>query len=211
MAPVIVPPEAVRRFDAADTLWHWYEAEHRSAAELWLEIGKKSAPWPTVTYEEALDIALCFGWIDAIKKSWSAESWVQRFLPRRPKSIWSQKNCTHVARLIAEGRMQPAGHAEIAAARADGRWDKAYAGSASMEFPSDLLAAIEAEPRALETFLTLNANNRFALAFRTHNLKTEAGRKKRIASFVAMLAEGRTIYPNGTRRPGKGAEGEDIG
>lgn len=206
MAPVIVPPEAVRRFAGFEPLWSWYETAHRVETELWLEIGKKSAPWPSVTYDEALDIALCFGWIDAIKKSWSAESWVQRFLPRKPRSLWSQKNRDHVARLIAEGRMQAAGHAEIAAAKANGRWDRAYAGSANMEFPADLLAAIEAEPRALETFLTLNANNRFALAFRTHNLKTEAGRKKRIAAFVDMLAEGRTIYPNGAGRPARGEE-----
>lgn len=199
MAPVIPNPDAIRDFPDAAAFEAWLSANHDKAGELWLKIHKKGSGLPSVTYDEALDVALCWGWIDGQKKSFDAQSFLQRFTPRGRKSIWSQRNREHVERLTKAGRMQPPGQREVAAAKADGRWEKAYASPSKMEPPEDLLAAIEAEPAAYETYLTLNAQNRFALAFRTHNMKTEAGRKKKIADLVAMLKRGETIYPNGKR------------
>lgn len=197
MSPVVVNPEAVREFKDQAALEAWFARHHAKAPELWLKLHKKASGRPSVTYAEALDVALCWGWIDAIKKSFDADSFLQRFTPRGARSIWSTRNQEHVARLLEAGRMQPSGQAEIDRARADGRWERAYGGSKTMEFPPDLLAAIAAEPAALALFEKLTAQNRFALAFRVHNLKTEAGRKNKIAAFVAMLKRGETIYPNG--------------
>ena len=145
-------------------------------------------------------MALCWGWIDAIRKPFDDKSFLQRYTPRGKRSVWSTRNQGIVAKLIEDGRMQPAGQAEIDRAKEDGRWARAYDGAAKMEFPSDLLAAIEAEPKALELFQTLNAQNRYALAFRTHHMRTEAGRRKKIETFVEMLKRGETIYPNGKRK-----------
>ncbi|MGN6683456.1 MAG: YdeI/OmpD-associated family protein [Devosia sp.] len=197
MPPVTVNPDAVHEFKDQAALEKWFVKNHAKAPELWLKLHKKASGRPSVTYAEALDVALCWGWIDGIKKSFDADSFLQRFTPRGPKSIWSTRNQEHVARLIKAGRMQPSGQAEIDRAKADGRWDRAYGGSRTMEFPPDLLAAIKAEPAALALFEKLTAQNRFALAFRVHNLKTEAGRRKKIEDFVAMLKRGETIYPNG--------------
>jgi uncharacterized protein YdeI (YjbR/CyaY-like superfamily) len=163
-------------------------------------VHKKGSGLASVTISEALDAALSWGWIDGIRKAFDDKSYLQRYTPRGRKSIWSQVNRDHVARLVAEGRMTEHGLKHVEAAKADGRWDRAYAPARSMEIPPDLLAAIEAEPDALETFAKLNAQNRFALAFRTHNMKTEDGRSKKIASLVDMLKRGETIYPNGARR-----------
>jgi len=199
MAPFVVNQDAVREFKDQAALEAWFTRHHARAPELWLKLHKKGSGLPSVTYAEALDVALCWGWIDAIKKSFDDRSFLQRFTPRGAKSIWSTRNQEHVARLIEAGRMRPAGQAEIDRAKADGRWDRAYAGSKTMEFPSDLLAAIEAEPKAFELFQRLNAQNRFSLAFRTQNMKTPAGRAKKIAGFVEMLKRGETIYPNGKK------------
>lgn len=197
MAPVTPDPEKIRGFACAADFEKWLQHNHDRQDELWLKIHKKASGLPTVTYAEALDVALCWGWIDGQKKTFDGSSFLQRFTPRKGKSIWSQINRGHVARLIAAGRMTPHGQRHVDAAIADGRWDAAYASGRNMEFPADLQAAIEAEPRARETFRTLNSTNRYALAFRTHHMKTEAGRKKRIAEFVKMLARGETPYPNG--------------
>ncbi len=197
MPPVTPHPEKIRGFACAQDFENWLKQNHDQEDELWLKIHKKVAGLPTVTYAEALDVALCWGWIDGQKKSFDDRSFLQRFTPRRGKSCWSQINRGHVARLIAAGRMTPHGQKQIDAALADGRWEAAYASGRNMQFPADLQAAIEADPKARETFFTLNAANRYALAFRTHNLKTEAGRKKRIAEFVKMLARGETLHPNG--------------
>ncbi|SFQ55657.1 Uncharacterized conserved protein YdeI, YjbR/CyaY-like superfamily, DUF1801 family [Nitratireductor indicus] len=140
-------------------------------------------------------MCLCFGWIDGIRKGFDDRSFLQRYTPRGKKSIWSRINVDNVARLIGEGRMTEHGLAEAEAAKAEGRWDRAYASVREMTLPDDLLSAIEAEPRAKETLATLNSQNRYALAFRLHNMKTEAGRRKKIESFVAMLKPGETIYP----------------
>jgi uncharacterized protein YdeI (YjbR/CyaY-like superfamily) len=151
-----------------------------------------------VSITDALDVALCWGWIDGIRKAFDEQSFLQRYTPRRPKSIWSQINRTHVARLTAAGRMTEHGQRQVDAAKADGRWDSAYAPmrSATKEsIPADLRAAIEANPRARKTFRKLGRRNLFSLAFRTNNMKTAAGRSKKIASLVAMLERGETIVP----------------
>jgi uncharacterized protein YdeI (YjbR/CyaY-like superfamily) len=208
MAPVVPHPKHLRAFPNAKAFEAWLSAHHDKDTELWLKIHKKDSGLPTVTYAEALDVALCWGWIDGQKKGFDAQSFLQRFTPRKGKSLWSANNREHVARLIQAGRMTPHGLKHVEAAKADGRWDKAYEGAAKMPFPDDLLAAIEAEPRAQDLFQQLNATNRYALAFRTHNAKTEATRRKRIEAFVQMLKRGETPYPNGsgaTKKPGKRA------
>ena len=201
MAPVTPKPDNIRDFADASQFEAWLQAHHDKADELWLKIHKKDSGRPTVTYAEALDIALCWGWIDGHKKSFDSESFLQRFSPRKSRSIWSQRNIGHIDRLTAAGRMTPHGQAQVDAAKADGRWQAAYASGRDMVAPDDLLAAIAKNPAAQKTFETLNRQNQFALAFRTGNMKTPAGRAKKIAGFVDMLARGETIYPNGKPKP----------
>lgn len=200
MPPFAVNEDAVHEFKDRKALERWFAKNHAKAPELWIKTHKKDSGLPSVTNAEALEVALCWGWIDAIRKPFDDTSFLQRYTPRGKRSVWSTRNQGIVARLIDESRMQPSGQAEIDRAKEDGRWARAYDGAKTMEFPSDLLAAIEAEPKALELFLTLNAQNRYSLAFRTHHMKTEAGRKKKIESFVEMLKRGETIYPNGKRK-----------
>lgn len=198
MAPVVLNPKNIRSFANEAAFEKWLAANHERETELWLKIHKKASGLPTVTYAEALDVALCWGWIDGIKKSFDEQSFIQRFTPRGKKSIWSQINRDHIARLIKAKRMAPAGQRAVDAAKADGRWDAAYAPirSASAEtLPADLLKAINASPRARKTFKTLGKMNLFALGFRTNNMKTPAGRAKKIAALVEMLERGETIVP----------------
>ena len=200
MPPFAVNQDAVHEFKDRAALEKWYAKNHGKAPELWIKTHKKDSGLPSVTNAEALEVALCWGWIDAIRKSHDDKSFLQRYTPRGAKSIWSTRNQDNVARLIKEGRMQPEGQAEIDRAKADGRWDRAYGGSKTLAFPPEFLAAVRAEPKALALFERLNAQNRFSLAFRLHNMKTEAGRTKKIATFVEMLKRGETIYPNGKSR-----------
>lgn len=194
MAPVVPNPKSIRSFPSAAAFEKWLRANHDSESELWLKIFKKDSGVASVTHPQALDVALCWGWIDGLRKSFDAEAFLQRFTPRRPKSIWSQVNREHVARLIKEGRMTPHGQREVDAAKADGRWAAAYAPIRSIRtVPEDLRRAINANPRAFKTFRTLSRMNLFALTFRVNNMKTPAGRKKKIAELVAMLAKGETI------------------
>jgi uncharacterized protein YdeI (YjbR/CyaY-like superfamily) len=153
----------------------------------------------TITPKEAIDVCLCWGWIDAVRKRCDDKSYLQRYTRRRKRSIWSQINVDNVTRLIAEGRMTEYGLEEVEAAKADGRWKRAYGSGKNMPIPDDLQGAIDAEPKARRMLATLSAQNRFALAFRVHNMKTEAGRKKKIAAFVEMLKRGETIHPQGKR------------
>lgn len=195
MPPVVVDPNKVHEFPTADAFHEWLRANHGTEDEVWIRIFKKASGVPSITPAEAIDAVLCWGWIDAIRKSWDEVSFVQRYTPRKPKSLWSQVNRDNVARLVAAGRMTEHGLKHVEAAKADGRWDAAYAAGSKMEMPEDLMAAIRANRHALATFETLNKTNRFALAFRLGNLKTEAGRQKRLAAFVDMLARGEMIYP----------------
>lgn len=194
MAPVFVDPAKVREFKTADAFYKWLGKNHDRADEIWIKIHKVGSGLQSITPKEAIDAVLCWGWIDAIRKGFDETSYLQRYTPRGAKSVWSKINVDNVARLTAEGRMTEHGLRHVEAARADGRWDRAYA-SRDMTIPDDLRAAIDAEPDAKAMFGRLSAQNRFALAFRIHNLKTEAGRRKRIESFVAMLKRGETIYP----------------
>ncbi len=202
MAPVIPNPDKVRSFRTEAAFEAWLRRNHARETELWLRIYKKGSGLPTVTLAQALDVALCWGWIDGIRKALDEQSFLQRYTPRRARSIWSQINREHVQRLTAAGCMTPHGQRQVDAARADGRWDAAYAPIRSAtkdSIPADLRAAIEASPRARRMFETLGRQNLFALAFRTNSMKTPAGRTRKIAALVAMLERGETIVPE--RRP----------
>ena len=198
MAPVIPDPKKIKAFRTEAAFEKWLAANHARETELWLKIHKKASGLPTVTYAQALDVALCWGWIDGLKKSFDEHSFIQRFTPRTPRSIWSQVNRDHVARLTASGRMTPHGQRQVDAAKADGRWAAAYApirSASDATMPEDLRAAINANPRALATYKTLGKMNLFAMAFRTSSMKTAAGRSRKIAALVAMLEKGETIVP----------------
>jgi len=198
MAAVVPDFRKIKSFRTEAAFAAWMKANHARESEIWLKIHKKSSGLPTVTPAQALDVVLCWGWIDGIRKSFDEQSFLQRYTPRRARSIWSQINRDHVARLIAAGRMTPHGQRQVDAAKADGRWDAAYApirSTTNATIPKDLRAAIQANPRARQTFRTLGRMNLFALAFRTNNMKTPAGRAKKIAALVAMLARGETIVP----------------
>ncbi|RZJ13260.1 MAG: hypothetical protein EOP39_01570 [Rubrivivax sp.] len=195
MAPVIVNPEKVREFASEQSFYDWLAEHHAGETEVWIKIHKIASGRPSITSKQAIDVVLCWGWIDGIRKGLDEHSFLQRYTPRRARSVWSQINVANVARLIEAGRMTPHGLKEVEAARADGRWDRAYASGQAMKIPDDLQAAIDAVPKARKMLATLTEQNRFALAFRVHNLKTEAGRQRKIAAFVEMLERGETIYP----------------
>jgi len=209
MAPVVPNATKIKSFTSEAAFDRWLRANHARETEIWLRIYKKGAGKATVTVAQALDVVLCWGWIDGIRKRFDDESFLQRYTPRRAKSLWSQVNREHVSRLTAAGRMQLPGQRQVDAARADGRWDAAYApmrSATAATIPADLRAAIEANPRARRTFRTLGRRNLFALVFRTNNMKTPAGRARKIASLVAMLARGEVIIPESGRetRTGRG-------
>jgi uncharacterized protein YdeI (YjbR/CyaY-like superfamily) len=198
MPPVVPDKARTRTFRTQAEFERWLSKHHDREPEVWLRIFKKASGVPSVTAPQALDVALCYGWIDGIRKGWDDESFLQRYTPRRPRSLWSQVNRDHIARLTAAGRMKPAGQRQVDLAKADGRWDAAYApirSASEASVPPDLRAAIEANPKALKTFKRLGRMNLFALGFRTNNMKTPAGRERKIAELVAMLARGDTIVP----------------
>ena len=197
--PINVDPDHVHEFVSADAFYDWLGKHHGSEGEVWIKIHKVASGRPSITPKEAIDVVLCWGWIDAVRKSFDETSYLQRYTPRSKRSIWSRINVGNVARLIAEGRMTEHGLKEVEAAKADGRWDRAYGSGKEMAIPDDLQAAIDAEPKAKEMLARLSAQNRFALAFRTHNMKTEAGRRKKIEAFVDMLMRGETIHPQRDR------------
>jgi uncharacterized protein YdeI (YjbR/CyaY-like superfamily) len=174
----------------------WLGEHHADPHGVWLVLSKQATTDPTsLTYAQALDDALCFGWIDGQTARRDDGTYRQRFTPRRARSQWSQRNVGLVDRLIAEGRMHPAGHAEVERAKADGRWAAAYAGTASIEMPSDLAVALAANPKAQVMFDILTSQNRYAVLYRIGNLKQPETRAKRVAEYVDMLARGETIYP----------------
>ncbi|MET0333551.1 MAG: YdeI/OmpD-associated family protein [Rhizobacter sp.] len=195
MAPVIVDPKKVHEFKDEESFYKWLAKHHAKEDEVWIKLHKVGSGLPSITPKQAIDVVLCWGWIDAVRKGFDETSYLQRYTKRRPKSIWSQINVANVARLVKEKRMTEHGLKEVDAARADGRWDRAYASGKAMLIPDDLQAAIDAEPQARKMLAALTEQNRFALAFRVHNMKTPAGRQKKIAAFVEMLKRGETIYP----------------
>ena len=178
----------------------WLEEHHAETPAVWLVLTKKGGTLTTLTWQTALDEALCFGWIDGQARRRDEQSSFQRFTPRGPKSRWSLRNVEHIDRLEREGRMTAAGRAAVEAAKADGRWEAAYAGPATAETPPDLLAAIAAVPEAQAMYDVLTSQNRFALYHRITALKTEAARARKIEEYVAMLARHETIHPQ-KRRP----------
>lgn len=184
-----------RLFATGKAWWSWLQKEHASSPGIWMKIAKKGAPESSVQYAEALDAALCFGWIDGQKKSIDEQYWLQKFTPRAKRSIWSKVNREKVAALIEKGLMQPAGLAEVERARKDGRWDAAYDSWSAATVPDDLQAALDANARARARFAELSAQNRYAILFRTHQAKRPETRAKRISEFVAMLERGQSVHP----------------
>jgi len=181
-------------FDSAAAFEAWMEAEHDRAPGVWLKIAKKATGIATVTHAEALDVALCFGWIDGQRKGLDDSWFLQRFGPRRPRSTWSKINTEKVAALIAASRMRPAGLAQVEAARADGRWANAYDGQRTITVPPDLRAALDDNPRAAAFFATLRGQNRYAILYRVQDAKRPETRRRRIDRFVQMLARGETLH-----------------
>jgi uncharacterized protein YdeI (YjbR/CyaY-like superfamily) len=181
-------------FADAEAWTAWLEREHGTSAGVWMRIAKKGAADSSVQYPEALNVALCFGWIDGQKKSIDEHYWIQKFTPRAARSIWSKINREKVEALIAAGLMREAGQCEIDRAKADGRWDAAYDSSSKAEVPPDLQAALDASPEAKAFFATLNSVNRYAILFRTQTAKKAETRAKRIAQFVVMLERGEKIH-----------------
>jgi uncharacterized protein YdeI (YjbR/CyaY-like superfamily) len=203
MDPVIPDPKKIKGFRSEPDFEQWLSKHHATETELWLKIYKKDSGKASVTNAQAIDVALCWGWIDGLRKGLDDEAFLQRFTPRKAKSVWSQINRDKVAALVAAGRMTEHGMVHVTSAKADGRWDAAYAPSrnASAEtLPQDLRAAIEANAKALKTFKTLGRQNLFALGFRVNNMKTAAGRARKIQTLVDMLARGETIVPESARK-----------
>jgi len=199
MAAVKVDPSKVLEFETEKSFYTWLGKNWDKQSEVWIRIHKVKSGLASITPAQAIDVALCWGWIDAIRKGLDKTSFLQRYCPRGKKSVWSQVNVANVERLVAAGKMKPSGLAQVEAAKADGRWAKAYSVSKT-EAPKDLLAAIRAVPKAQATYDTLSAQNRFAFTFRVLNIKGEEARKKRIAAFVAMLAKGETFYPQSAKK-----------
>lgn len=173
----------------------WLAKHHESSRGLWLRIAKKSAALESLTYPEAVDVALCYGWIDGQKRAFDAESWLQKFTPRGARSIWSKINTQKAQELIDAGRMKPAGMRAIEKAREDGRWEAAYDSHSTSTVPPDLQAALDANPAAAAFFATLNSQNRYAILFRIQTAKRPETRAARIEKFVAMLARHEKLYP----------------
>jgi len=206
VAPVIPNPKRIKSFRDEAAFERWLSAHHEREPELWLKVFKKDSGVPTVTCAQALDVALCWGWIDGLRKSLDGQAFLQRYTPRRPKSVWSQINREHIARLIKAGRMTEHGQRQVDAAKTDGRWQAAYAPIRTVTeagVPKDLRAAIALNPRARRTFRSLSRMNLFALVYRTNTMKTTAGRAKKIAALVDMLARGETVVPQPARARSK--------
>ena len=198
MAPAADLPELI--VDDADAWRAWLGDHHGSSPGVWLVLAKRGVIEPTrLGFAEALDEALCHGWIDGRRHARDATTFAQRFTPRRARSTWSQRNVGSVARLTAEGRMRAAGMAEVERAKADGRWDAAYASSSAIEVPEDLAAALAAEPRAAAMFDILTSQNRYSVLYRVQDAERAETRQRRIAQFVKMLANGEAPYPQKKR------------
>ena len=185
----------LKKFATQRSFEQWLAKNHAKAPGIRIHIAKKGSGIRSINYAEALEVALCYGWIDGQSKSIDEEWYWQRFTPRRARSVWSKRNREIVARLIEEGRMQAAGHAEIDRAKADGRWDAAYDSPANAKIPSDLEAALRQLPGAKEFFESLDSRNRYAILHRLMTAKKPETRAKRLATFVEMLKGRRTIYP----------------
>ncbi len=183
-----------KTFSSAATWRRWLDANHATSSGLWLRIYKKAAGKKTVTYAEALDEALCYGWIDGQKNKGDEASWLQKFTPRRPRSMWSKNNREHVARLVEAGRMTVRGQKEVDAARKDGRWDKAYDAASTMEIPADFLRELKKDKQALSFFESLNRTNVFAIVWRLQTAKKPETRTRRMELFFQMMKDGKKFH-----------------
>jgi uncharacterized protein YdeI (YjbR/CyaY-like superfamily) len=185
----------IRHFARPEEWAEWLAVHHADSAGLWLQLAKKASGIPSITYAQAVEVALCYGWIDSLKKSYDDNSWLQKFSPRKAQSKWSKINREKAEQLIAGGQMQPAGLAAIEAAKADGRWEAAYDAPSTATVPPDLQEALDQNPAAASFFTTLNATNRYAILHRIQTAKKAETRARRIQQFVEMLARNEKLYP----------------
>jgi uncharacterized protein YdeI (YjbR/CyaY-like superfamily) len=190
-----MPELEVAKFADARVLAAWLKQHHASSPGVWLKLAKKRAGTPTVSYAEAVEIALCWGWIDGQKRPLDGDWWLQKLTPRTKKSIWSKINCDKAEALIAAGKMKPSGRAEVERAKADGRWAQAYDSPRTSAVPEDLTRALAANKRAAAFFETIDAANRYAILWRVQTAKKAETRARRIEGLVAMLARKETLYP----------------
>jgi uncharacterized protein YdeI (YjbR/CyaY-like superfamily) len=195
--PAVKSPAATvepLRFATRRAFETWLRKHHASSAGEWLQLAKAGAAQPTVTYAEAIEVALCWGWIDGQRRGLDDQHWIQRFTPRRACSLWSKINRTKAEALVESGRMQPPGQVEIDRAKADGRWDAAYDGARTAAVPDDLQAALDSQPEAKAFFATIDGTNRYAVLWRVQTAKKPETRARRIETLVAMLARGEKIH-----------------
>jgi len=185
----------IQTFEDAAAFWRWLELNHASEPEVWVKMYKKGSGQKTINWEEGVVEALCWGWIDGIRKPLDDQAYLQRFTPRRKGSNWSKRNREHVERLIAAGKMQEPGMAHVRAAQADGRWEAAYAPASEMAIPEDFLAALEERPAAKALFETLNRQNLYAIGYRLQTARTPETRQKRLERILEMLESGQMLYP----------------
>ena len=194
------PDLPVKLFKTPDAWSKWLDANHAKSSGIWMRIAKKDADITSINYAEALDVALCYGWIDGQKRPLDASSWLQRFTPRGPRSLWSKVNTGKAQVLIDSGRMRPPGLAAIASAKASGRWESAYQPSSTATVPPELQAALDRNPKAKAFFETLRGANRYALIFRVSSAKKPETKAKRVADFVARLERGETLWGVPTKK-----------
>jgi uncharacterized protein YdeI (YjbR/CyaY-like superfamily) len=187
-------PEPTRTFRTGDDFARWLEENHSRASAVWARFAKKGSALKTMTYQEAVEAALCYGWIDALMRPENEASWIQRFVPRRPKSLWSRINRERALSLIERGRMQPAGFAEIERAKQDGRWDAAYDSPATATVPAELEAELARRPRAKRFFDGLDRVNRYAIIWRIQTALNAEMRARRLSKLVEMLESGKTLH-----------------
>lgn len=172
----------------------WLKEHHANKTGAWLKIAKKNSGLPSVTHDQVLEVALCYGWIDGQRNGLDEHYFLQKFTPRRPRSLWSKRNIEKVEALMAAGRMQPSGLAEVEKAKTDGRWQAAYDSAKNMEMPADFLQALEQRPKAKAFFETLNKTTTYAIAFSLHTAKKAETRQRRLEKFITMLERGERIH-----------------
>jgi uncharacterized protein YdeI (YjbR/CyaY-like superfamily) len=203
----VKPDLPVIAFKSQEAFEVWLGSRPAGGSGLWLKIAKKSSGIASISRAEAVDAALCHGWIDGQLDSFDDRYWLIRFTPRQPTSLWSEKNRARALELVALGRMRPAGLSEIDRAKKDGRWDKAYAAQSTAQVPDDLMRALSKSRKAKALFETLDSRNRYAILYRVHNAKKPETRSARIETFVAMLLQGETIHPMKAKAPKRAQKG----
>jgi uncharacterized protein YdeI (YjbR/CyaY-like superfamily) len=191
----VKPDLPILTFSSTEDFTSWMAKYHKESSGIWIRLFKIKSKVPTITYAEALDVALCYGWIDGQKKSYNTESWLQKFTPRRRKSIWSQRNREHVERLYKSGLMQPAGIEEVEAAKADGRWEQAYESAGNMTVPTDFLNELAKDKKAEAFFKTLNKTNLYSIVWRLQTAKKPETRNKRMKAILDMLKKEEKFHP----------------